>query len=366
MAEEAPAYLSGYGNCYRENPRRAAQEWFKNAKFGLFVHWGLYSKYGESCPYLYNNDDVSIPEYKGTMEEFDAPAFDADAITDLAVDAEMKYVTFVSRHHDSFSLWDTDHSDFKSTNAPAGRDFVRELAKQCREKELGLFLYYSYGLDWTHPSFPTEASGIVRASERVDGHHRWEPGDDNDEYVEFMHDQIRELLTDYGPIAGIWLDPISSYYQRPDLFPIRETYGLIRSLQPQCLVSFKNGATGTEDFITPEQRLQGGALDYLDRGQMPELQRKAIRQNWNMQLDGIKEFCATLEEEWGYVEDTERMSPEDVLDLLGYANATDSNLLLNTAPTFEGNVHPASERIIRQVGEQLRSDGWPTEQRILE
>jgi len=137
MAEDPPSYLAGYRNRYHKDPRQAAREWFDNTGFGLFLHWGLYSKYGENCPYLYEHDDVSIPEYKETMEEFEATGFDADVITDLAIDAEMEYVTFVSRHHDSFSLWDTDQSAFKSTNAPAGRDFVAELAERCREKGLG-------------------------------------------------------------------------------------------------------------------------------------------------------------------------------------------------------------------------------------
>jgi len=176
-----------------------------------------------------------------------------------------------------------------------------------------------------------------------------------------VHEQLRELLTNYGPIAGIWLDPISSYYQRPDLFPIRETYGLIRSLQPQCLISYKNGATGTEDFITPEQRLHGDALKWLDRGEMPELLRAEVRANWARQREGLMEFNATLEEGWGYVDETDRMSPDEVLDLLAYADTRDSNVLLNTGPEFDGSIQPALERVLRAVGERIRADGWPTE-----
>ncbi|MFC6964626.1 alpha-L-fucosidase [Halocatena marina] len=359
MLEAVPSYLTGYQNVYHENPRRAARKWFENARYGLFLHWGLFSKYGESCPYLYDNDDVSIPEYKKTMAEFDAASFDAAAITNLALDAEMAYITFVCRHHDGFSLWDTAQSEFKSTNAAAERDFVEELADECQKKELGLFLYYSYGLDWTHPAFPTDESGIARAPERFEGHHTWNPGDNNGEYVAFVHEQLRELLTDYGPIAGVWFDPISSYYQRPDLFPVHETYGLVRSLQDHCLVAYKNGATGTEDFVTPEQRLHDEALQWLDRGRMSELRKAEIRANWTRQLQGATEFCATLEDDWGYTPETDRLSCEEVLDLLAYATTRDANVLLNTAPKFDGSIHSASERILRDVGEHIRANGWP-------
>lgn len=358
--QAVPPHLRSFEEAYRRNPRQAAQSWFEQARFGLFLHWGLYSYYGENCTYIYHRN-VPIPEYKRTMERFTAERFDADFITDLALEAGMKYVTFVSRHHDGFSLWRTGRSDFHAGNSPAGRDFVDELATQCRAKGIGLFLYYSYALDWTHPWFPTEESGIVRAPKRVEGYHMWRDRDGNERYMEFVHGQLRELLTSYGPIAGIWFDPISSYYQRPDLFPLEETYQLIRGLQPHCLISFKNGGTGTEDFISPETRVHDGALKWLERGRAPKVFVDRVRANWQALLRGPKEFCSRLEDKgWGFVKDTARADADEVMRRLAVASAQQANLLLNTGPLFDGSIHPDAVATLREVGRRLRANGWPS------
>lgn len=355
-----PSYLKGYEKLYARDPHKANLEWFRNARFGLFLHWGLFSYYGENCPYIYEHN-VPIPAYKKTMEKFTAEKFDADFITDLALGAEMKYVNMVTRHHDSFSLWDTRQSDFNSMSAPARRDFVAEMAEQCAKKGLGFFTYYSYGLDWVHPWFPTEESGIVRAPKRVDGYHKWKAGDDNRHYIEFVNGQIRELLSNYGPIAGMWFDPISSYYQRPDLLPVEETYALIRKLQPGCLICYKNGATGTEDFITPEVRIHSGALKWLDRGQGSEEFKRKVRANWKRMVKGLKEFNGRMEKKgWGYVRDTERIDADEALSRLAYAGEQESNMLLNTGPLFDGSIHPKAVATLREVGRRIRRDGWPT------
>lgn len=361
---KCPTYLSQHLDAFRADPHQANLEWFKRAKFGLFIHWGLYAYYGENCPYIFKND-VPIPEYRRAMDEFTGEKFDADFITDLALDAEMTYVTLVTRHHDSFSLWDSQSSEFArgycSPAAPARRDFVGELAEQCAAKGLAFFLYYSYGLDWVHPAFPTEESGIVRAPKRVDGYHTWQEGSGNDEYVQFMHGQITELLTNYGHIAGMWFDPVSSVYQRPDLFPLEDTYALVRKLQPHCLIAFKNGATGTEDYITPEVRISDGGLQWLEKGCASEDYKSRIRAFWDhMVADGVKEFCGRLEKSgWGYVKDTERIDADEVMRRLAYANDQNSNMLLNTGPLFNGSIHPAAVATLRETGARIRRDGWP-------
>ena len=361
-----PSYLSEFTEAFQEDPHSANQQWFKQAKFGLFIHWGLFSYYGQNCPYIYRTG-MEIPAYKRTMVQFTAENFSADFVTDLALEAEMTYITFVARHHDSFSLWDSSASEFArgycSTAAPAGRDFVAELSEQCAHKGLALFIYYSYGLDWVHPAFPTEESGIVRAPKRVDGYHTWTEGTGNDEYVGFMHDQIRELLTNYGQIAGLWFDPISSVYQRPDLFPVEETYALVRSLQPHCLISFKNGATGTEDFITPEVRMHDGALRWLDQGRATDDYKTRVRSFWNSMVEsGVKEFSGRMETNgWGYVTETERIDADEIRRRLAYARGQDANMLLNTGPLFDGSIHPEAVAALRETGRRIREHGWPSD-----
>jgi alpha-L-fucosidase len=363
VSQPCPKYLAGFEDQYSLNPHEANLAWFRQARFGLFIHWGLFSYAG---PTLSVASDVKgpFPEHQSIKDIFSAEKFDADFITDLALEAEMKYITFVARHHDSFSLWDSQASEFaqgfSSMSSPARRDFVGELAEQCAEKGLALFIYYSYALDWVHPFFPTEASGIIRAPEHIDGYHTWTEGDDNSPYVQFMHDQITELLTHYGHIAGMWFDPISSVYQRPDLFPIADSYALVRQLQPHCLIAFKNG-TGSEDFISPEVRISDGALDWLDKGKAPDSYKAQVRAYWDrMVREGCKEFCGRMEEGgWFYAEGTDRIDADEVVQRLAYASSQDANMLLNTGPLLDGSIHPAAVEALRETGRRIREQGWP-------
>lgn len=359
-----PTYLADHADAFHQNPHGTNHTWFKSAKFGLFLHWGLYSYYGENCPYIFKHS-VPPPEYKKTMEHFTGEGFDADFITDLALEAEMSYITLVTRHHDSFSLWDSQVSEFakgyNSKVAPMGRDVVRELSEQCAKKGLAFFLYYSYGLDWVHPAFPTEESGIIRAPKRLEGYHTWKEGEGNGEYVQFMHDQLTELLTQYGPIAGMWFDPISSVYQRPDLFPVEQSYELVRSLQPHALISFKNGATGTEDYISPEVRISNAAHKWLDKGRAtPEYKARVLAYWEDVLSNGLKEFCGRMESKgWGYAKETDRVDADEVMRRLAYARSQNSNMLLNTGPLPNGSLHPEAVSTLKEVGRRIRSEGWP-------
>jgi alpha-L-fucosidase len=228
-----PGYLKDYEALYAESPRGAARAWFADAKFGLFMHYGLYSLLGRHEWVMYR-EAIPIAEYEALMDQFTAEQFDADMITDLALDAEMRYVTVTTRHHDSFCLFDSQASDYNSAQSAAGRDLIAELAEQCSAKGLGLFMYYSYAADWRHPYFyPRCIFRIARPDyPEPQPRYKWRQDADFGHYIDFCHAQLRELLTNYGPVAGIWLDPIMGYYARPDLFPIEETYALIRSLQP--------------------------------------------------------------------------------------------------------------------------------------
>jgi len=345
----APSYLRGYEELYRREPRGAALEWFKNARFGLFMHYGLYSLLGRG-EWVLLREAIPLAEYKGLKERFTAERFDVDFITDLALDAGMRYVTITSRHHDSFCLFKTKETEFNSVNSPASRDLIAELAEACRRKGLGLFLYYSYALDWTHPYFPSPESGIRSARppyERPEPTYLWRRDEDTRHYIGFVHRQLRELLTQYGPVAGIWLDPIGSYYERPDLFPINETYALIRSLQPQCLISFKQGANGDEDFVAPERRMQP------KKGEL-------ARAVWEKNRGKPGEVCTTLQPHgWGYnkADDGRHRGPDEVMGMLADAAAQKANLLLNTGPLGDGSIHPEDVETLREVGMRIRREG---------
>jgi alpha-L-fucosidase len=296
-------------------------------------------------------EKIPVREYARLKDTFTADRFDPDFITDLALKAGMKYITMTARHHDSFCLFKTGATDFNSLDAPARRDLIGEMTEACRSKGLGFFAYYSYALDWKHPYFYSREAGLKNARpayEEPEPSYLWNEDKDFERYIDFTHTQLRELLTQYKPLAGIWLDPIMGYYARPDLFPIEETYALIRSLQPQVLISFKQGATGDEDFTAPERTPRAHP-----RG--GEQGRIAWKKNEGKPI----EICDTLQPRaWGYHQgmDGKHKTPEDVMEMLAHATKVGANLLLNTGPLPDGSIHPEDIATLTEVGRRLKSE----------
>jgi len=350
----APSYLKDYADQYRDDPRQAARAWFAQAKFGLFMHYGLYSLLGRG-EWVMLREKIPVAEYVKLQDQFTARNFDVDFITDLACEAGMKYVNLTSRHHDGFCLFATKQHDYHSGAAPARRDIIGDLSEACQKKGLGLFCYYSYAADWWHPYFYAREGNWTYgrpAYEQPQPEYKWQKDEDFRIYVDYVHAQLRELLTGYGPIAGIWFDPIMGFYNRPDLFPIGEAYALIRSLQPQTLISFKQGASGTEDFAAPERR--GHSL--ADRLKKPEHQAVA-RQAWESNKDKHNEICDTLQPSvWGYkkADDSKHLDAAEVHKRLEAAWAANCNLLMNTGPLPDGSIHPDDVKTLREVGRRLR------------
>ncbi|MBN2311657.1 MAG: alpha-L-fucosidase [Candidatus Hydrogenedentes bacterium] len=342
-----PSHLAGNKEAFMDDPRQAAAAWFREAEFGLFMHYGLYSLLARG-EWVMLKERIPVGEYAKLKARFTAERFDADAITDLALAAGMRYVNITSKHHDGFCLFRTAQTDFNSVEAPARRDLIGELASACSKKGLGLFLYYSYGADWRHPYFYAREAGWPSARpayETPEPTYLWKEDADFARYVDFVHNQLRELLTQYGPLAGIWFDPIMGYYSRPDLFPIEQTYALVRSIQPHCLISFKQGANGDEDFAAPERKAQA-----LDRG------GDVAARAWERNKDKPIEICDTLQPRvWGYnaAVDSEHRSADEVMQMLADAAARNANLLLNTGPLGDGSIHPVDEATLREVGRRL-------------
>ncbi len=345
---EIPGYLQGYEKQFTENPRETNLEWFQNAKYGMFIHYGLYSLL-EKGEWVQLRDTIPVAEYAKLKDRFTASAFDAGQITDLAIEAGMEYITITSKHHDGFCLFKTEATDFNVLNSPCGRDLIGELYMACEQKGLGLFLYYSYGADWKHPYFYSRESGWNNARpayQEPQPEYKYEKEADFKIYVDFVHRQLTELLTQYPNIAGIWFDPIMGYYSRPDLFPVDSTYALVRSLSPHALISFKQGANGQEDFMAPER---GGNARV---GQQFDVALKVYELN----KEKPREICNTLPPHaWGYnrKHDGNHKSPADVLQMLDDAGKMNANLLLNVGPRGDGSFPEEDVRSLTEAGKSL-------------
>jgi alpha-L-fucosidase len=350
-----PRYLQEHAASYVEDPRQAAAAWFADARYGLFLHYGVYSLLARG-EWVMLQEAIPLAEYSKLKDRFTADGFDADFITDLALDAGMKYVNLTAKHHDGFSLFRTRETDFNSLNSPAKRDLVGELAEACDRKGLGFFAYYSLFADWRHPYFYSRDAGWANARpdySSPEPTYRFEKDEDFAAYLEFATRQIRELLTQYEPLSGVWLDPIMGYYHRPDLFPIEDLYRMIRSLQPHTLISAKQGANGDEDFAAPERSGHSIAerLENLDL-------RAHARKAWDRNQHKHNEICDTLQPRvWGYKKDDagRHATPDEIVEKLQGAWKQDCNLLLNTGPLPDGSIDATDEATLREVGRRLRA-----------
>jgi alpha-L-fucosidase len=329
-----PRYLADYADEYAADPRAAALHWFRDARFGLFLHYGLYSLLGRH-EWVQLREKIRVADYATLADYFLADRFDANAIADLAVEAEMKYINITTRHHDSFCLWDTKQTAFNSVNAPCGRDLVGELAEACDARGLGLCLYYSHGRDWRHPHAPNNDAyprGARPEYDPPEPTYAVPPAHDLNIYLDFMTNQITELLTNYGPVAAIWLDGCATPESGDvNAFRLDELYDRVHSLQPQVLVSYKRGLTGNEDFHAPEE-------------------------GWEFDATGEKpgEICGHLTGGWGYTAGTERRTADDVWRYACSVWDRNCNLLLNTGPLPDGSIEPPDAEILREMGRRLR------------
>ena len=359
----APAHLKDHADLYARDPHTAALEWFAQAGLGLFLHYGLYALHGKGEWGLYNQT-MPLDAYERLADRFTAERFDAAFIADLACEMGAKYVNLTTKHHDGFCLWDSANCGFNAVRSAARRDLVGELAQQCRTRGLGFFVYYSYALDWHHPWF-FSLDYFDRARPRYDqppAQYRFRQADDFRRYIDDVHAQLTELLTGYGPVAGVWFDPEMAYYAQADLFPIDETYALIRRLQPHALIAFKHGVTGTEDFSAPEGR--GAPLLEKIRSRIGERAAERAQQAWARHKGRRGEICDTLAFSWGYHEknDATHIGPDAVMAKLAEAWRRDCNLLINTGPLPNGSIPPADAATLREVGRRIRAGAIPDPQ----
>lgn len=348
-----PSYLRGFEALYTTDPRQAALAWFKQARYGLFLHYGLYSLLGRH-EWVQFNEKIPVAEYARLAGTFTATRFDAERIAQFAEDCGMRYVNLTTRHHDSFCLFKTRQTDFQSLNTPCGRDLVGELAEACARHGLGLCLYYSHGRDWKHPHAPHNDRWGGAAQPAYDPPEpSYVTGKDHDlnRYLDFMTAQITELLTQYGPIASIWLDGIAVPLSGDaSAFRCQALYDHIHRLQPQVLVSYKQGVTGTEDYFAPEHGVPKPDADARMKGRIDGSSKKTI------------EVCTTMcPGSWGYLKAGagQHLNEEQVWAKLCDAADRGTNLLLNSGPLPDGGLDPEDTSVLLAVGRRLRAEGFP-------
>ncbi len=338
-----PSYLEPFADLYKRDPRAAMLAWFAQTRCGLQVHYGLYSLLGRREDVQYR-DRIPVLRYERLKRHFSAEAFDAEAIADLACEMGASYINFVTRHRDGFCLWETSQTDFHSVNSPANRDLVAEIAAACRTRGLGLFLFYEHGVDWRHPHGPAPwqfGDPLVRPA--YDPSEVWyatRRTQDFSKYLRHVRMQIVELLSDYGPLAGLWFDGASVLHSGdPSCFRLNELYETIRALQPQCLIAYNWGVTGTEDFYAREE---------MQVRRLSAVGGKPLEVRFSLQTDG-----------WGYVRGARHLRADELMERIAWAGAQGANVLLNIGLRGDGSIHPLDEETLREIGRRVRVQGWP-------
>lgn len=343
-----PRHLKGREKLLRTNPRQAALGWFRDAKFGLMPCYYLASLDGNHG-FEQWKFKIPVKEIEKKMERFTAAKFNADALCDVAVAAGMKYVCFVTKHCEGFCLWDTKLTLFNSVNSAAKRDLVGEMVTACNARDLGFFAFYEYGFDWHHPHGPRRKDFTVGLVEveypNPEPAYAYGKNYDLNRYIDFAHAQIEELLTHYGPIAGVWLDGVATPLSGDrNKFRCQELYDKIHKLQPHALVSFKMGVTGTEDFYAPERQ----QLQYIKAGSTK-----------------LTELCEPLNPSWSFVNNETHRDADWVMERLAFARGKQMNYLLGMGPLPDGSVLPADAATLKEVGRRIRAHGWPKGVKVL-
>ena len=314
--------------------RRAARDWYQDARFGMFIHWGVYSLLGQG-EWVMQNRPIAVADYEWLAGTFNPAKFDAHAWVGLAKAAGMKYITITSRHHDGFAMFGSKVSRYNIVDwTPFHRDPLKELADECRRQGLKLFFYYSQ-LDWHNSDYwPRGATGH--------GTGRPDHGDWN-AYLDFLDGQLTELLTNYGPVGGIWFDGM---WDKPDAdWRLPRTYALIHRLQPTTLIipNHHQAPLPGEDVQTFEQDLPG-----------------ANTAGFNTRtIGGLPlETSLTMNDSWGFnLTDHHYKSVADLIHYLVRAAGAGANLLLNIGPRPDGTIPPEAEERLRAIGAWLDVNG---------
>jgi alpha-L-fucosidase len=285
-------------------------QWWREAKFGMFIHWGIYSLLGRDA-WAMGDEDISVSEYEPYAQKFQPQPNAARSWARLAQESGMKYMVMTTKHHEGFCLFNSKLTDYCAPHQGPGRDLVREYVDAARAEGLRVGFYYSL-MDWHHPDW-LHANDDLAARRR---------------FVDYTHGQIRELLTDYGKIDILWYDmavPLDA-----GGWASEKMNRMVLELQPDIIVNNRNRLAG--DFSTPEETTQ------------------AAKGDW--------ESCMTMNDSWGYCSgDQTWKSPQRIVRDLVECARDGGNYLLNIGPKADGSVPESSIRILNAVGGWLKKNG---------
>ena len=320
-----PTTASPFGETQAQFDKR--MNWWREARFGLFIHWGLYAEHGNELNGRRGGrysewliQGVPNEEYEKLVERFNPTEFDADAIVRLAKQAGMKYIVITTKHHEGFSMWDSKSNPYNVMATPWHRDAMKEIAEACRRYDMRLGWYYSV-LDWHHPDYLPRRKVDLRPTENAD----------YNRYVKFMKAQLTELLTNYGDIAVVWFD--GDWEKGPEQHHSREIVDLIHTLQPQAIINNRIGLP--MDYDTPEQRIPEDDIPTRD---------------W--------ETCMTINSSWGYNKFAKDWKPaNELIRHLADIASKGGNFLLNIGPDGKGRVTPQDTERLQAIGRWMAING---------
>ncbi|NOZ20213.1 MAG: alpha-L-fucosidase [Planctomycetes bacterium] len=283
--------------------------WFAEARFGMFIHWGVYSLLARG-EWVMNRERTPFAEYRPLAERFSPTRYDPNEWAKLARQAGMRYMVLTTRHHDGFCLWDSKLSDFTAQKTGAKRDLVAEYAAACRKHGLKVGFYYSLK-DWGHPDWLALQEG------RMTDHKR---------FLSYIHGQVRELCTNYGKVDLLWYDGPGPYDAAG--WESKRLNAMARRLQPHIVINDRSRLP--EDFSTVEQHLS------------------------HVQAGRPWEFCLTMNENWGYAKRSPYKSTQQIIDTLTLVVARGGNLLLNVGPKPDGTIPAESVKRLKEVGDWMK------------
>ncbi len=296
-------------------PNAARLAWWREARFGMFIHWGPVSLKGTEIGWS-RGDSVPIVEYDALYRSFNPTKFDADQWVKIAKAAGMKYMVFTTKHHDGFCMFDTKQTDYNVMNSPFGRDVVKELAEACKRHGLAFGTYYSV-CDWHHPDFPLGSpGGKVK-----------KPEPNLDRYERYLVHQVTELIRNYGPLLIMWFDVPQEFTPERG----QRIVDVVRGLQPDIIVNNRAGVPA--DYDTPEQTIGG------------------------YQYDRPWETCMTVCNQWAWKPDDAMKTLPQCLQTLIRCAGGDGNLLFNVGPMPTGEIEPRQVERLTEMGRWLARYG---------
>lgn len=336
-------------SAYTPSPENLrSRQWFQDAKFGLFIHWGVYSVLGDA-EWVMQNQDIPVTEYERLVDFFNPIHFSAEEWVSLAKSAGMKYITITTKHHDGFAMYDSKVSDYNIVDRTTyGKDIFRMLEQECEKQGLKLFAYYSQ-LDWHHPDYyPRGWTG--RRTERPESGN-W------DDYLAYQDAQIRELAENYN-VSGFWFDGWWDHntkapewlafakYRIPGAeWQLERTYNMIHDIKPELLIGNNHHVLpfNGEDFQMFEKDLPGEntiGFNTTEIGALP------------------LETCETINGSWGFrLNDRRYKSTDDLIQMLVGAAGRNANFLLNVGPMPDGRIQPEFVQRLKEIGAWMSEYG---------